>query len=180
MEFEPVIQEKLRSLCQHFTKARESAQALELHAAFLCFAADTVSAYTYGATHCFKYLDKQTLTDDWKRKGNGAVEVMLLARHFPVLYNMAHIVPLFVARLFSLHFGRFGGTEKVSTPLDAFHSAAFNRGNKSKSKRPSSKYIRPKGSWKRSGKQFFPLSWRVKSYLPRTGSIGACKTRRHF
>jgi hypothetical protein len=69
LEFEPTIHEKLELLLEHFYMAMRRRRVLDLHSAFLCFAADTVSTYFFGPSGCFGYLDNLYLTDDGNEEG---------------------------------------------------------------------------------------------------------------
>lgn len=99
LAYEPVIREKVGLLVDNLAKTIEKQELVELHAAFACFAVDTVSTYTFGAEHCFGYLDAPNLTDDWKAKVNSVFEMLLLVRHIPILVAFARTFPRFSAWL---------------------------------------------------------------------------------
>ncbi|GFF80783.1 cytochrome P450 [Aspergillus lentulus] len=93
LEFEPTIHEKLELLLDHFYMAMRRKEVLDLHSAFLCFAADTVSTYFFGPSGCFGYLDNLYLTDDWKKKVNSIFEHLILVRHVPKLLYIGRNFP---------------------------------------------------------------------------------------
>ncbi|KAF9889689.1 hypothetical protein FE257_006995 [Aspergillus nanangensis] len=93
VELQPVIWEKVRALCGHFSAAAESHSVLELHACFQCLAVDLISQYAFGGQHGFRYLDQPVLTADWKFKANSSFKLINTVRHFPWLYWVAHMVP---------------------------------------------------------------------------------------
>jgi hypothetical protein len=93
LEFEPTVHEKLELLLDHFYMAMRRKRVLDLHSAFLCFAADTVSTYFFGPSGCFGYLDNLYLTDDWKKKVNSIFEHLILVRHVPKMLYIGRNFP---------------------------------------------------------------------------------------
>ncbi|KAI9930243.1 hypothetical protein ASPWEDRAFT_733106 [Aspergillus wentii DTO 134E9] len=90
---EPLIQSKVNLLCSHFTRAMDTDEAIELHTAFACFAADVVSQYSFGASLCFGYLNQPRLSDQWKKIINGIFELLIIPRLIPSAYFLSHLVP---------------------------------------------------------------------------------------
>jgi hypothetical protein len=94
LDLEPVIQANIQLLCRHFATAAERKNPLELHTAFLCFASDTLSQHAFGEQNGFRYLDHLELTNTWKRRVNSVFELLMVARHFPFLCKLSHLLPL--------------------------------------------------------------------------------------
>ncbi|KAJ5923338.1 cytochrome P450 [Penicillium verhagenii] len=91
--YQPILQDKLASLCHHFSNARTSGDPLELHAAFISFAGDAMSQYAFGEDHGFKFLDQPNVSPIWKHRVNAMFGSARIVRHFPILYSLSHIFP---------------------------------------------------------------------------------------
>lgn len=115
--FESVIQAKINALCNHFQAAIPTGTPLDLHVCFISFAVDTVSHYAFGASGCIGCLDEPELTPIWKRGINGAFELSLLARHFPILAMASRIAPFWLSSLVCPTFGYVIQVELVSFPF---------------------------------------------------------------
>jgi hypothetical protein len=111
--WEPVIQENVRHLCQHFERANETSQLLDLHTCFVNFAVDTVSQYVFGKDCGFDTLKEPILTQKWKKGVNGIFELLLLVRHFPWMYFLSRIFPVWFSRIFFPAFGHAAAIERV-------------------------------------------------------------------
>ncbi|KAF9894789.1 hypothetical protein FE257_004410 [Aspergillus nanangensis] len=92
----PLIQERVNRLCVHFSRARETGEALELHACFASLASDIVSEYLFGKAHATRFLDQPTITDEWKRVITGMFELLSTLRHFPWLATVGELFPFLV------------------------------------------------------------------------------------
>ncbi|KAJ5650559.1 cytochrome P450 [Penicillium longicatenatum] len=92
-EFQPVLQEKLQSLCRHFSQSINCDATLELHAAFISFAGDAMSQYAFGEQRGFRFLDEPELTSTWKNGVNAMFASARLVRQFPFLYPLGHLIP---------------------------------------------------------------------------------------
>ncbi|PLB53957.1 cytochrome P450 [Aspergillus steynii IBT 23096] len=93
LDLEPVIQANAQRLTRHFRNAANGYDILELHAAFMCFASDTLSQYAFGEHIGFHSLDQGGLDAVWKTKINSCFELVQLARHYPWICKIAHIFP---------------------------------------------------------------------------------------
>lgn len=89
IRFEPFIRKKVDRLSQHLADLIDTGEAVDLHALFMCFAADIMSAYTFGSSQCFDYLEQPVITDDWKKKVNSVFEILVYGRHFPWLFPLS-------------------------------------------------------------------------------------------
>lgn len=94
LDLEPVMQANIQLLCRHFATAAECGNSLELHAAFLCFASDTLSQHAFGELNGFHYLHEPELSNTFKRRVNSIFELVIQARHSPLLCKLAHLLPL--------------------------------------------------------------------------------------
>ena len=112
-DFEPTIHEKLELLSEHLCRTIKRNSVLDLHSAYFCFAADTVSTYTFGPSGCFGYLDNSCLTDDWKKKVNSVFEHLILVRHIPPLLHVGRNFP-WLAGLLVPKFSYVNAAETVS------------------------------------------------------------------
>lgn len=97
MSFQPVIQQKVDAVCRHLRRAKDTDGAVELHTCFLSFAVDVVSHYAFGDRLCARTLDGPVLSDKWKKGVNGIFESLILVRHFPLLFTLSRIVPMWLA-----------------------------------------------------------------------------------
>ncbi|KAI9038140.1 cytochrome P450 [Aspergillus affinis] len=93
LDLEPVIQANIQALSHHFRQAESTHGSLELHAAFLCFASDTISQHAFGQRNGFHSLDRAELDAVWKKKVNSSFELVQVARHMPWLCKLAHAIP---------------------------------------------------------------------------------------
>lgn len=93
LDLESVITANVQALTRHFRKAKSAHETLELHAAFLCFASDTLSQYAFGQRNGFHSLDRGELNASWKTKVNSCFELVQMARHFPWVCKLAHVFP---------------------------------------------------------------------------------------
>jgi hypothetical protein len=112
-EFQPVLQEKLQSLCRHFSQSIKCDATLELHAAFISFAGDAMSQYAFGEQRGFRFLDEPELTSTWKNGVNALFASARLVRQFPLLYPLGHLIP-FLSCLVYPSFRRTYYVETVS------------------------------------------------------------------
>lgn len=115
--WEPVIHDNIRLLCEHFRQAQGTGQLLELHTCFVNFAVDTVSQYVFGKDFGFNTLKEPFLGDKWKKGVNGIFELLLLVRHFPWMYFLSRILPLWFSGLFFPTFRYVAAIERVCTFL---------------------------------------------------------------
>ncbi|KAE8372509.1 hypothetical protein BDV26DRAFT_297789 [Aspergillus bertholletiae] len=79
-----------RLLSRHFRAARSKQDTLDLHAAFMCLASDTLSQHAFGERHGFQSLEEAELNATGKTKVNSSFELVQCARHFPWLCKLAH------------------------------------------------------------------------------------------
>ena len=93
LDLEPVIQANIQALSRHFRHAESAHGTLELHAAFMCFASDTLSQHAFGQRNGFHTLDQAELNAVWKKKVNSCFELVQIARHFPWVCKLAHVFP---------------------------------------------------------------------------------------
>ncbi|OOQ82392.1 putative cytochrome P450 [Penicillium brasilianum] len=122
--WEPVIHENLQRLCQHFERANETSQLLELHTCFVNFAVDTVSQYVFGKDSGFDTLKEPILTEKWKKGVNGIFELLLLVRHFPWMYFLSRVFPVWFSRIF---FPAFGHAAAIERDVEKHTLKAYNR-----------------------------------------------------
>ncbi|KAJ5525455.1 cytochrome P450 [Penicillium frequentans] len=92
-EFQPVLQDKLQSLCRHFSKSLNHDIPLELHTAFISFAGDAMSQYAFGEQRGFSFLDEPDLMPTWKNGVNAMFGGARLVRQFPFLYPLRNLIP---------------------------------------------------------------------------------------
>ncbi|KAE8391134.1 cytochrome P450 [Aspergillus alliaceus] len=97
VEFEPVIQANVQSLCRHFSTAAKTHKPLELHAAFQTFTSDTVSQHAFGRSNGFHRLEEPEITATWLTQVNWVFEFIRITRHFPILCHFAHFLPTLCA-----------------------------------------------------------------------------------
>lgn len=93
LDLVPVVQTNIQSLSRHFRRAQSGHDTLELHAAFLCFASDTLSQHAFGVRNGFHSLEEEQISSTWKTKVNSCFELVQLARHFPWICKIAHVFP---------------------------------------------------------------------------------------
>ncbi|KAE8153060.1 cytochrome P450 [Aspergillus avenaceus] len=90
---EPLIKDNLRLLSSHFSTAAGTLGVLELHASFMCFAADTLSQYAFGRDCGLHYLNEPYLTPEWKTWINNCFLNINLNRHIPQAGHIGHSIP---------------------------------------------------------------------------------------
>lgn len=112
-KFEPIITFKVEEVCQHLTNLIKTKEAVDLHALFMCFAADTLSTFIFGSCHCFNYLQRSSVTDTWKKKPNSVFELLLLVRNLPWLLPLARAMPT-IASWVNSKYSNVDEAEKVS------------------------------------------------------------------
>ncbi|KAJ5993682.1 hypothetical protein N7451_009406 [Penicillium sp. IBT 35674x] len=112
-EFQSVLQDKLQSLCRHFSKSIDHDIPLELHTAFISFAGDAMSQYAFGEQRGFKFLDGSELMPTWKNGVNAMFGGARLVRQFPFLYSLRNLIPP-VTRIVYPTFSRTEYLENVS------------------------------------------------------------------
>lgn len=111
---EPVINEKMHLLCDHARRAQRSGCLLELHTCFINLAVDIVSQYTFGRDNGFDTLQAPVLNDKWKKGVNGIFEMILVTRHFPWLYSLSRVLPVWLSAWICPTFKYINTIEKVS------------------------------------------------------------------
>lgn len=112
-EFQPVLHDKIQSLCRHFSQSIDCNAPLELHAAFISFAGDAMSQYAFGEQYGFRFLDEPELTSTWKDGVNAMFGGARLVRQFPFLYPLKNLIPP-VSRIVYPTFSRIEYVETVS------------------------------------------------------------------
>ncbi|KAF3394031.1 Trichodiene oxygenase [Penicillium rolfsii] len=122
--WEPVIHENMGFLCQHFQKAQETGQLLELHTCFVNFAVDTVSQYVFGKDYGFDTLKEPKLGEKWKKGVNGIFELLLLVRHIPLMYSFSRVLPVWFS---SLLFPKFGHAAAIERDIEKHTQKVYNR-----------------------------------------------------
>jgi hypothetical protein len=123
--YEAIIQAKINALCNHLRAAIKTGTPLDLHVCFMCFAVDTVSHYAFGATKCVGCLDEPELTSVWKKGINGAFELSLLARHFPILVPASRYAPFWMSSLVCPTFSHVLKVELVSASCSLLDSDKY-------------------------------------------------------
>ncbi|EEQ28161.1 benzoate 4-monooxygenase cytochrome P450 [Microsporum canis CBS 113480] len=96
---EPVIQQKVKSLCRHMQEALKTDEPLELHRCFISLAVDIVSHHAFGKSNCYDLLQEKKLDDRWKDGVTGVFAKFLLTRHFPWLIHAFRVLPLWASTI---------------------------------------------------------------------------------
>ncbi|KAJ5360336.1 hypothetical protein N7517_009527 [Penicillium concentricum] len=97
---QPVIQEKVDLICSHLSRRVGTGEFLDLHSMSASFAADVMSTYVLGREHCYGYLDKSEITDEWKKNITSVFEGLILLRHLPFIFDPARRFPKIATWLF--------------------------------------------------------------------------------
>ncbi|CAI7646474.1 unnamed protein product [Penicillium glandicola] len=97
---QPVIQEKVDLVCGHLSRRVGTGEFLDLHAISANFAADLMSTYVLGRENCYGFLDKEEITDEWKKNVNSVFEGLIPLRHLPFVISPARRFPKIAAFLF--------------------------------------------------------------------------------
>ncbi|RAL13759.1 cytochrome P450 [Aspergillus homomorphus CBS 101889] len=92
-QIEPAIHANIELLGRHFSSLVGSTKSLELHTAFECFTADTLSQYCFGKQEGFHYLEQPELSTTWKLRINWMFEFCRMNRQFPFLVFFARVLP---------------------------------------------------------------------------------------
>jgi len=114
---EALIHTNINLLCMHAQRAQQTGNALELHTCFVNFAVDTISKYAFGTDYQFNTLKEPVLSDKWKKGVNGIFEMLLITRHFPWLYNISRVIPVYVSAWFCPTFSHINAIEQVGPYL---------------------------------------------------------------
>ncbi|KAM5467941.1 hypothetical protein MauCBS54593_005223 [Microsporum audouinii] len=96
---EPVIQQKVKSLCRHMQEALKTDEPLELHRCFISLAVDIISHHAFGKSNCYDLLQEKKLDDRWKDGVTGVFAKFLLTRHFPWLIHAFRALPLWASTI---------------------------------------------------------------------------------
>ncbi|PYH49237.1 cytochrome P450 [Aspergillus saccharolyticus JOP 1030-1] len=99
LQIEPALRTNIELLLRHFAAVVGSADCLELHTAFQCFTADTLSQYCFGRQQGFHYLEDAELAPTWKLRINWMFEFCRMNRHLPFLVSLARRWPAMAEKL---------------------------------------------------------------------------------
>ena len=90
-DFQPVIQEKLDTLCSKIDKFALDSRPLALSRAFVAFSGDVITTYVFGQSH--NHLESPGFKDTFHEPFMAASEAGLVALQFKFLYPLLESLP---------------------------------------------------------------------------------------